>query len=86
MDMSVFFSNQFTSAVKLGYRDQYHSDIGDDLLFQLGQPDNSMTPGSPRSTLDDIFQWKTTKGQVLLKKDLEQGEEPVLLWLATKRG
>jgi hypothetical protein len=84
--LSVFFSSEWTSAVKLGYRDQYHSDLGDDLLFQLGQPDNASNSGASLASAEGIFIWSTPHGQVFLKQSLQRGEEPVLLWLAARKG
>lgn len=75
--LSVFFDGPHTKAVKLVYRDQYHSDIGEDLVFQLGNPINTSN--------DQILSWNTEFGRVLLKQSLHRGEEPVMLWLANKK-
>ena len=77
--LSVFFNETGTSAVKLGYRDQYHDEIGEDLLYQLGQPVSVTDPAQGKP---DIYQWRTENGQLLLKRSLIRGEEPVLIWLA----
>jgi hypothetical protein len=77
--ISIFFNEAGTSAVKLGYRDQYHGEIGDDLLLQLGQPEGIT---SSQNNNPEIYHWQTGKGQVLLKRTLQRGEEPVLIWLA----
>ena len=77
--LSVFFNTTGTNAVKLGYRDQYHDEIGEDLLYQLGQP---ISVTDPVQSSPDLYQWRTQHGQLLLKKSLLRGEEPVLIWLA----
>lgn len=82
--LSVFFENEYTSAIKLGYRDQYHKDMGEDLIHQLGQPKNATPLGKKVESSDKILEWKTPGGSVLLKQDLKRSEEPVLLWLADK--
>ena len=73
--LSVFFAGPRTSAVKLAYRDQYHREVGSDLITQIGQP-QSLQGETP------VLQWQTDFGQVLLKRELSRGEEPSLLWLA----
>lgn len=77
--LSVFFKYGRTSALKLVYRDQYHKEIGEDLLTQLGQPD------TPTQANKGVIQWTTLYGVVLLKEELQRGEEPVLIWLAAGR-
>jgi hypothetical protein len=77
--LSVFFQNNVTNAVKLAYRDQYHNEIGRDLVEQLGKPVTSQAGNDPNN---HVLQWQTRYGQVLLKKSLQRGEEPVLIWLA----
>jgi hypothetical protein len=79
--LSVFFDQERTSAVKLVYRDQYHNEIGRDLIEQLGKPDVSgVADGNSRSDAN-ILQWQTQNGLVLLKKTLERGEEATLMWI-----
>ena len=81
--LSVFFDDQSaTLSVKLVYRDQYHSDIGEDLIHQLGSPMANGLSGPQDAASDQILQWKTAGGRVLLKQTLQRDEEPVLLWLA----
>ncbi len=80
--LSVFFDGPFTRTVKLVYRDQYHSDMGEDLLYQLGKPVNANVPYAENASSDQVLQWQTDFGRILLKQSLERGEEPVMLWLA----
>ena len=80
--LSVFFNGPLTSTVKLVYRDQYHSDIGQDLLTQLGRPANADLPYAEDASSDPVLQWHTEFGRVVLKQTLQRGEEPVMLWLA----
>lgn len=84
--LSVFFTGSMTSAVKLGYRDQYHSEIGKDLLTQLGRPDNADVAYAENASTSPVLQWTTEFGRVLLKQQLDRGEEPAMLWLASTEG
>ena len=78
-DLKVFFNDGVTSHVELGYRDQYHHEIYRDLREQLGKP---LTARARDETNNNILEWKTEHGIVLLKQTLERGEHPVLIWLA----
>ena len=73
--LSVFFNGRKTSTIKISYRDQYHRDVGQDLLTQIGQPQI----GAEQT---EVLQWITPFGRILLKKELDRGEEPSLFWLA----
>lgn len=79
--ISVFFNQSGSSAVKLVYRDQYHQQIGQDLFTQLGQPQSPVNKDKVQVD-QSVLQWQTANGAVLIKKDLKQGEEPVLMWLS----
>ncbi len=81
--LSVFFDDESaTRSVKLVYRNQYHSDIGEDLQYQLGSPMSNDTTDAAINASDQILRWKTAAGQVFIKQTLQRDEEPVLLWLA----
>lgn len=81
--LSVFFDDQSaTREVKLVYRNQYHSDIGEDLMHQLGSPPSGAIADPSITDSERILQWKTSGGRVLIKQKLQRDEEPVLLWLA----
>ena len=82
--VSVFFNGPLTSAVKLVYRDQYHSDMGADLSHQMGPPANANIPYNENASTDAVLQWNTDFGRVMIKQTLKRGEEPVMLWLARK--
>jgi len=75
--LSVFFYNEITTAVKLAYRDQYHNEIGRDLVEQLGKPSVKNQPDN-----SSILQWETDSGLILLKKTLKRGEDATLIWIA----
>ncbi len=75
--ISVFFIDGVTSAVKLVYRDQYHSEIGRDLTEQLGKATLSAGAGER----EQVLQWHTGTGVVLLSVELARGEEGTLMWL-----
>jgi hypothetical protein len=74
--LMVYFTGDRTSAIKLGYRDQYHSDIGNDLVQQLGQPLNL------EDTRQEILFWNAGDGRLFLKRILQRSEDPVLLWVS----
>ena len=78
-DLKVFFSNGVTNYVELGYRDQYHNEMGRDLIEQLGKP--AVVPVDRKGSMH-VLQWQTKHGFVLLKQELERGESPILIWRA----
>ena len=80
--LSVFFDGPYTKTVKLVYRDQYHTDMGEDLVHQLGKPANANVPYADNASSDEVLQWQTDSGRILLKQSLGRGEEPVMLWLS----
>lgn len=80
--LSVFFDNSHTSAVKLVYRNQYHQQLGQDLQQQLGLPLHK----TGKTADDDVLQWQTDHGMILIRKSLKPDEEATLIWLAQKAG
>jgi hypothetical protein len=80
--VSVFFAEGYSSALKLVYRNQYHAQLGAELLNQLGKPEPvSAGPGDAPDS-NSILRWQTDHGMLLLKQQLDSGEEEAsLLWL-----
>ena len=80
--VSVFFSDNYASALKLVYRNQYHARLGEDLISQLGQPERVSAGMDAAPDSNSILRWPTDHGIVLLKQELGSGEEEAsLLWL-----
>ena len=80
--VSVFFSDNYASALKLVYRNQYHARLGEDLISQLGQPERVSAGMDAAPDSNSILRWPTDHGTVLLKQELGSGEEEAsLLWL-----
>lgn len=76
--LSVFFQKDYVTAVKLAYRHQYHQKLGLDLQQQLGAPMQK----THETSENDMLQWQTDHGVVLIKTELKQEEEASLIWLA----
>jgi hypothetical protein len=76
--LSAFFRDNHISAVKLVYRNLYHRQLGLDLQQQLGTP-LEKTHDQPDN---DVLQWHTPHGSVLIRKTLSKDEDASLLWLA----
>ncbi len=76
--LTVFFRQNHVSALKLVYRNQYHQKLGLDIQYQLGAP----LVKNHESADNDMLQWPTEHGMVMLKKDIAPEEEASLLWLA----
>ena len=76
--ITVFFRQQHVSALKLVYRNQYHQKLGLDLQQQLGAP----LEKNHDSADNDMLQWPTENGMVMIKKEITPQEEASLIWLA----
>jgi len=80
--VTVFFSDGFSSALKLVYRNQYHAQLGAELQNQLGKPQQVKAGPGDAPDSNNILKWQTDHGQVLFKQQLSSGEEEAsLLWL-----
>lgn len=77
--LSVFFAGGHASALKLGYRNVYHDQLLTQLLQQLGQPGSA---GQDAPPAEAVLRWDTGHGSVVLKRQLLEGDEAALLWLA----
>lgn len=81
--ISFFFRETQLSAVKLNYRQSNHAQFQIQLRQQLGLPDLEArtTVGAPDQ--QEIIQWRTPYGMVVMKRELVGDEEPSLFWLAS---
>ncbi len=82
---TIFFHNGVVNAVKVGYRHNYHSQLGLDLTRQLGAPLRQVAATENIPHPDLIVQWRTDGGHVITKKRLDRGEEAALLWLSARQ-
>lgn len=80
--ITFYFRDGRVSAMKLIYRDQYHEQILGYLIGEFGQPGNVAAAVSEGPEADTVLQWGLDKGALLLKKALQQTDEPALLWMA----
>lgn len=79
--IAIFFHDQWINGVKIGYRRNYHNQMIQQLLQQLGEPVKENADASDQSIANTILRWDTSRGNVILKQLLNEAEEPVLLWL-----
>ena len=74
--ISVFFNDSHVNAVKLVYRNQYHQQLGADLQQQLGTPLNR-----EHENAENMLQWTTGHGNVMIKTEISPDEEASLIWI-----
>lgn len=79
--LALFFHDQWVNGVKVGYRRNYHDQVIQQLLQQLGEPVRETPENPPSDDTETILRWDTGRGNVILKQALKETEEPVLLWL-----
>jgi hypothetical protein len=73
----VYFRDGKLSAVKLAYRRSYHDYVARDLHRRLG---------APQTTADQVWNWPTPGGLVLMPTELPgQGDEPTVIWLSSQQ-
>ncbi len=79
--LAVFFHDRYINGVKIVYRRSYHNQLIQQLLQQMGEPvkENTDTPDPGDNAT--ILRWDTTRGNVILKQELNEQEDPVLFWL-----
>ena len=80
--ITFYFRNDRVNAMKLIYRDPYHDQILGYLIGKFGQPENVAAAVAAGPQVDTVLQWRLEKGALLLKKALQQTDEPALLWIA----
>jgi hypothetical protein len=77
----VFFRDRWVSGVKISYRRNYHNQVMQQLLQQMGEPVQETADDPAVNNGEVLLRWDTGRGNVLLKHVLNEQEEPVLLWL-----
>jgi hypothetical protein len=80
--ISFYFANNRLRVFKLNYRENYHVQLGSQLIDQLGQPAVPVATRGEAPPPENILQWQTPFATVIIKEDLTKGEEAALLWLA----
>lgn len=77
-----YFSDGRLNVMKLNYRENYHVQLGSQLINQLGQPNVPVAASGQGPLPENILQWHSPHGTVIIKEQLAKGEEAALLWLA----
>ncbi|MCB1788490.1 MAG: hypothetical protein H6953_02670 [Chromatiaceae bacterium] len=80
--LTLYFLADKLSAMQLVYRGPYHEQLLGHLIDQLGQPTNVAAAVSEGPDAADVLEWGLEHGKIVLKKKLQQGDEPSLLWVA----
>jgi hypothetical protein len=81
--LTVFYRAGQLTALKLHYRANNHNPLQSQLDDLLGEPE--ATQGSTTAPApDEVLQWRTPEGLVLMKKTLIGDEEPALFWLSNE--
>lgn len=79
--LTAFYRASQLAALKLNYRANNHGHLQSQLYDQLGAPET--TQGSITTpTPDEILEWRTAYGMVVMKRALIGDEEPTLFWLS----
>lgn len=81
--ISFFFQAGQVSAVKLNYRTDNHAQLQIQLRQQMGQPDLEARTAVTAPDPDEVLQWRTPYGMVIMKRNLLGDEEAALFWLST---
>ncbi len=68
---TLFFRGDRLAAVKITYLAHYHEQILKQLHRQLGPPQSDET----------VYRWPSGGGLVIAKRQLNDGDEPALLWI-----
>jgi hypothetical protein len=84
--LNFYFRGEQLSGMKMIYRDQYHLQIQGYLIGQLGQPDNVEEAVREGPDAAEVIEWGLPNGMLVMKKELNKGDEPSLVWLAGDRG
>ena len=81
--VTMFFANDHLKAIQVSYREQYHNALLQHLVDTLGRPENAAPALNATPDADQVLQWNTGKGLVVLKKTIRESEQPALLWLGS---
>jgi len=82
--LTLYFIGDNISAFKLIYRDQYHRQLLGYFIKQLGQPSNVEQAVSDSPDAASVLEWDLKQGVLLMKKELAKGDEPSVVWMASK--
>jgi hypothetical protein len=82
--IAFYFGNGRLNAMKLNYRENYHVQLGSQLIGQLGQPNVPVAISGEAPPPENILQWQTDHGTVIIKEELDKDEEAAMLWLAVR--
>ena len=81
--VTMYFVNDHLNAIQVDYREPYHNALLQHLLDTLGQPDNAAAAVRATPDADEVLQWRTGKGLVVLKKTIRESDHAALLWLGS---
>jgi len=73
------FGNGQLKAMQMDYRPAYHQQ----LLTQLGQQLGRPSKGSG-AAFEDVLQWPSPRGLVLVKEQLQAADQAALMWVASR--
>jgi len=79
----MYFVDEHLNAIQINYREQYHNALLQHLVDTLGQPVNAQEAVMDTPEADDVLQWNTGSGLVVLKKTIRESDQPALMWLGS---
>lgn len=82
--LTLYFQGEHISALQLVYRDLYHEQLTGYFVQQYGQPDNVAEALAEGPDADNVLEWAFDGGVLLMKKRLDETDEPAVLWLAAR--
>jgi len=80
--ISFIFQAKKLSALKLNYRNNNHQQFQTLLRQQLGSPELEARTTVDAPDPEEVLQWRTPYGAVVMKRELLKSEEAALFWLA----
>jgi hypothetical protein len=80
--VTFYFRGDRLSAMKLIYRELYHEQVLGHVIEKLGQPANVAEALADGPDAADIIEWPIQGHLLVMKKSLQGGDEPALVWLA----
>ena len=80
--IAFYFGNGHLNALKLNYRENYHAQLGSQLIAQLGEPNMPVAVSEQTPPPENILRWYSPHGMVIIKEVLKKGDEAAMLWLS----
>ena len=80
--ITVFFRTDGLAAMKLHYRRDNHVQLQNQTIQQLGQPEPGTAIAVTPAPSDEVLQWRTLSGAVIMKRSLLDADEPSMFWLS----